>query len=114
MRFRRRQFLQLAAGAVALPAVSRVAWAQTYPTRPITMVVGFVPGGSSDTSARILAERMRNLLGQSVVVENVTGAGGSIGAGRVARAVPDGILLPSGTLALTRSTRHFTSSLMTS
>src|SRR6266508_909344 len=64
--------------------------AQTYPSRPITLVVPFPPGGSTDAAARIMAERMRATLGQSVVIENVGGAGGSIGVGRVARAAPDG------------------------
>jgi len=86
----RRQFLHLAAGAAALPAMSRIAGAQTYPSRSITMVVPFAAGGPVDTLARIVAERMRTSLGQPVVIENVTGAGGSIGAGRVARAFPDG------------------------
>jgi len=91
-----RQFLHLAAGAAALPAMSRIAGAQTYPSRSITMVVPFAAGGPVDTLARIVAERMRTSLGQPVVIENVTGAGGSIGAGRVARAVPDGYTLIIG------------------
>jgi tripartite-type tricarboxylate transporter receptor subunit TctC len=62
--------------------------AQTYPSRPITLVVPFPPGGSTDAAARIMAERMRVPLGQSVVIENVGGAGGSIGVGRGARAAP--------------------------
>lgn len=66
------------------------AQAQTYPSRPITLIVPFPPGGSTDAAARILAERMRASLGQSVVIENVGGAGGSIAVGRVARAAPDG------------------------
>src|SRR4029078_10417008 len=64
--------------------------AQTYPSRPITLVVPFPPGGSTDAAARIMGERMRATFGQSVVIENVGGAGGSIGVGRVARAAPDG------------------------
>jgi tripartite-type tricarboxylate transporter receptor subunit TctC len=94
----RRQFLHLAAGATALPAVSRVAWAQTYPSRPITMIVPFAAGGPTDTIARILTERMRASLGQPVIIENVTGAGGSIGVVRVARAAPDGYMLSIGNL----------------
>src|SRR5947209_7217195 len=90
MAFPRRHFLSLAAGAVALPAVSPIARAQTYPTRPITMVVPFPAGGPLDTLGRIMAERMRASLGQPVIIENVAGASGSIGAGRVARASPDG------------------------
>jgi tripartite-type tricarboxylate transporter receptor subunit TctC len=70
--------------------------AQTYPSRPITLVVPFPPGGSTDAAARIMAERMRAPLGQSVVIENVGGAGGSIGVGRVARAAPDGYTFDIG------------------
>src|SRR6266446_86082 len=86
----RRQFLQLAGVAAALPVASGIAGAQTYPSRSITIVVPFPPGGSTDVVARIMAERMRPLLGQPVIIENVGGAGGSIGVGRVARAAPDG------------------------
>jgi tripartite-type tricarboxylate transporter receptor subunit TctC len=92
----RRSFLQLAAGAAALPLLPRVANAQTYPSRSITLVVPFPPGGSTDVVARIMAERMRPLLGQSLVIENVGGAGGSIGVGRVARAAPDGYTIDIG------------------
>src|SRR5215470_13695628 len=97
MKFPRRQFLQLAASAAALPAVSRIAWAQTYPTRPITMVVPFPAGGGTDLIARALAERMRVSLGRSIVIENVGGGNGTIGAGRVARAAPDGTTIILGT-----------------
>src|SRR5689334_13863206 len=69
---------------------------QTYPTRSITLVVPYPAGGPSDTLARIVADRMKAALGQSVIVENVTGAGGSIGTGRVARAAPDGYTLSLG------------------
>jgi tripartite-type tricarboxylate transporter receptor subunit TctC len=86
----RRQFLHLAAGSAALPAVSRIAWAQDYPTRPITMVVPFAPGGANDVIGRILAPKMRTPLGQTIVIETVAGASGSLGTGRVARAAPDG------------------------
>src|ERR1700674_17231 len=72
------------------------AQAQNYPTRPITLVVPFPPGGSTDAAARILAERMRAPLGQPVVIENIGGAGGSIGVGRVARAAPDGYTFDIG------------------
>src|SRR5436853_1347114 len=70
--------------------------AQTYPSRSITIVVPFPPGGSTDVAARIMAERMRPLLGQSVIIENVGGAGGSIAVGRVARAAPDGYTIDIG------------------
>ena len=92
----RRQFLHLATGAAALPAASRLAWAQAYPTRPITIVVGAAVGGATDVIARLLAEGMRQSLGRPVIVENVTGAGGTIAVGRVARAAPDGYTLSLG------------------
>ncbi len=96
MIFTRRRFLHLAAGAAALPAAPRVANAQTYPSRPITIVVGFAAGGATDVIARMMAERMKNSLGQPVIVENMTGAVGSIAVGRVARAAPDGYTLSLG------------------
>jgi tripartite-type tricarboxylate transporter receptor subunit TctC len=92
----RRQFLHLAVGAAALPAVSRIAWAQTYPSRPITMIVPAGAGTGSDTVARVVVERMRAALGQPIVIENVTGADGSIGVGRAARARPDGYTIDLG------------------
>jgi tripartite-type tricarboxylate transporter receptor subunit TctC len=82
--------------ALAVLAGVGGAQAQTYPSRPITLVVPFPPGGSTDSAARIMAERMRAPLGQSIVIENVGGAGGSIGVGRVARAVPDGYTFDIG------------------
>jgi tripartite-type tricarboxylate transporter receptor subunit TctC len=96
MRLPRRQFLHLAVGAAALPAVSRIANAQAYPTRPITMVVPFPPGGATDVVGRIMAERLRPFLGQPVIIENVGGAGGSIGVRRVARSAPDGYTIDLG------------------
>src|SRR6516162_3622503 len=90
MKIRRRKFLHLAAGTAALPVISRVASAQAFPTRPITIVVPFVAGGALDVLGRILAERMRASLDQSIIIENVAGANGSLGVGRVARAAPDG------------------------
>jgi tripartite-type tricarboxylate transporter receptor subunit TctC len=86
----------LAALSLSLLAGIASAQAQTYPSRPITLVVPFPPGGSTDAAARIMAERMRASLGQPVVIENVGGAGGSIGVGRVARAVPDGYTFDIG------------------
>jgi tripartite-type tricarboxylate transporter receptor subunit TctC len=91
----RRQFLHLGAGAVVL-AATRAAQAQSYPSRPITLVVPFAPGGLADVIGRIVAEGMRPLLGQTVIIENVGGAGGNIGTGRVARAAPDGYTLVLG------------------
>ena len=96
MKLPRRQFLHLAAGAAALPAMSRIARAQAYPTRPITIVVPFPPGGGSSNIARLVAEGMRAALGQAVVIENVGGVGGVIGVGRAARAAPDGYTLSFG------------------
>jgi len=77
-------------GAAPVPAQT------AYPSRPITLIVPFPPGGSTDAAARIMAERMRSTLGQSIVIENVGGAGGSIGVGRVARAAPDGYTFDIG------------------
>ena len=86
----RRKFLLLAVAAATTLAIPRLAVAQAYPTRPVTMVVPFGAGGPGDTIGRILAEGMRARLGQPVIVENVVGASGTIGVGRVARASPDG------------------------
>jgi tripartite-type tricarboxylate transporter receptor subunit TctC len=95
----RRKFLQLAMAAAPVAAVSRIARAQAYPARPITMVVPFPAGGPTDTIGRVVAEGMRASLGQPVVIDNVGGAAGSLATGKVARAVPDGhtIGLGSGT-----------------
>jgi tripartite-type tricarboxylate transporter receptor subunit TctC len=95
----RRQFLHLAAGAAALPAASSIARAQTYPSRPVTIVVGVAAGGATDVIARVMAERMKSALGQPVIVEDVTGAAGAIAAGRVARAAPDGYTLSLGNIS---------------
>ena len=82
--------------ALALTFAATAALAQPYPSRPITLIVPFPPGGSTDTAARIMAERMRPILGQPVIIENVGGAGGSIAVGRVARAAPDGYTIDIG------------------
>jgi tripartite-type tricarboxylate transporter receptor subunit TctC len=92
----RRGFLRLAAGAAALPSISRVATAQSYPARPITFNVPFAAGGPSDAMARVMGERMRAALGQPILIENVAGAAGSIGVGRVAHAAPDGYTVSLG------------------
>src|SRR4051794_22103394 len=86
----------IAALGLALVAAIAGAQAQTYPSKTITLVVPFPPGGSTDTVARIMAEKMRPLLGQPVIVENTGGAGGSIAVGRVARAAPDGYTIDIG------------------
>ena len=86
MKLPRRNFLHLAAGAAALPALSRFAWAQTYPSRPVRIVVGFTVGGFYDTYARLIAQWLSQHLGQPFVIENRTGAGGSIATEVVVRA----------------------------
>ena len=96
MKLPRRKFLQWVAGAAALPAASRIARSQAYPTRPITIVVPYPAGGPTDTIARLVAERMRASLGQPVVIENVSGGGGTIAVTRVARAPGDGYTLSIG------------------
>jgi tripartite-type tricarboxylate transporter receptor subunit TctC len=95
MKFPRRRFL-LGAAAAALPALPRIADAQAYPAKPITMIVPYAAGGPTDTVGRVVTERMRAELGQTIVAENVGGAGGSIGLGRVARAAPDGYTIEVG------------------
>ena len=82
--------------AAALAAFAGFAAAQSFPSRPVTLIVPFPPGGSTDTAARIIAEAMRPTLGQPVVIENVGGAGGSIAVGRVARSTPDGYTIDIG------------------
>jgi tripartite-type tricarboxylate transporter receptor subunit TctC len=93
MKLPRRQFLHLAAGAAALPAASQIAWAQTYPTRPVHLVVGFVAGGIADVFARLIGQRLSQRLGQPFVVENRTGVAGNIATDAVVKAAPDGYTL---------------------
>jgi tripartite-type tricarboxylate transporter receptor subunit TctC len=93
MKLPRRRFLHLAAGVAALPAVSRFAWSQAYPTRPVRAVVAFAPGGVTDTFARLMAQKLSEQLGKQVYVENIAGATGNIGTGQVAKAAPDGYTL---------------------
>jgi tripartite-type tricarboxylate transporter receptor subunit TctC len=90
MNLPRRKFLHLAAGAAALPAASRFAWAQSYPTRPVRIIVGFPPGSVSDTTARLLSQWLSERLGQSFVIENRTGAASNLAAETAARAPADG------------------------
>jgi tripartite-type tricarboxylate transporter receptor subunit TctC len=92
----RRKFLQFIVASAAAPTLSQFASAFDYPTRPITIVVPFPAGGPVDILARFMAERMRSSLGQPIIIENVSGAGGSLGVGRVARAAPDGYTLVHG------------------
>jgi tripartite-type tricarboxylate transporter receptor subunit TctC len=96
MDFAYRKNLQFIGAAAVALTFSQLAIAQTYPTRPITMIVPYSAGANNDTVARILAERMRTSMGQPIIVENVTGADGSIGVGRVARARPDGYTIALG------------------
>jgi tripartite-type tricarboxylate transporter receptor subunit TctC len=96
----RRKLLHLAALAAVVPAMARIAVALDYPTRPLTLIVPFAAGGPSDVAGRVIAQRMSGVFGQPVVVENLSGAGGTIGSARVAKAFPDGyqfVLGNSGT-----------------
>jgi tripartite-type tricarboxylate transporter receptor subunit TctC len=108
---KRRTFIAALSGVatVALQCIAG-AMAQVYPSHPVTMIVPFPPGGPSDNLARILAERMRISLGQPVVIENVSGAGASIGVARLARAVPDGYTIGIGNMtAMLEPPRSFRS-----
>jgi tripartite-type tricarboxylate transporter receptor subunit TctC len=96
MRPLRRQFLELVASAAVLPSAFCLARAESYPSRPITMMVGFPPGGPTDTLARILGDAMGHSLGQTIVVETVSGASGTIATGRVVHANPDGYTIGIG------------------
>jgi tripartite-type tricarboxylate transporter receptor subunit TctC len=99
MKLPRRAFLQLATSAVALPAVSRTASAQSvYPARPITMIVPYAAGSVTDVVGRIVAEHMGTALRQPIIIDNVPGADGNIGIGRVARTRPDGYTIGIGTM----------------
>jgi tripartite-type tricarboxylate transporter receptor subunit TctC len=93
MKLPRRNFLHLAAGAAALPAVSRFAWAQEYPTKPVRIIVGFAPGGGADIAARLIGQWLSERLGQSFVIENRPGAGSNIATEAVVRAPSDGYTL---------------------
>jgi tripartite-type tricarboxylate transporter receptor subunit TctC len=93
MKLPRRKFLHLAAGAAALPATSRFAWAQAYPTRPVRIIVPFPAGQATDTIARLVGQSLLERLGQPFIIENRPGAGGNIGTESVVRATPDGYTL---------------------
>jgi tripartite-type tricarboxylate transporter receptor subunit TctC len=90
MKLPRRQFLHLAAGAALLPAVPKIAKAQTYPTRPVRLIIGYTPGGSADLTARLMGQWLSERLGQSFVIENRPGGGTNIATEAVVRAPPDG------------------------
>jgi len=85
----RRKFLHLAAGIAALPVVSNIARAQTYPWRPVRIIVGFTAGSATDITARLFAQKLNEAWNVPVTVENIPGAGGSVGAERVAKSAPD-------------------------
>jgi len=93
MKFLRRQFLQLAAGAAVLPAVSTIAKAQAWPTRPIRLIIGYTPGGSADLTARLMGQWLSERLGQQVIIENRPGASTNIAAQAVVNSPPDGYTL---------------------
>jgi tripartite-type tricarboxylate transporter receptor subunit TctC len=95
MNLPRRHFLHLAAGAAALPALSRIAWAEIYPARPVHLIVGFPAGGPQDIVMRLIGQWLSERLGQSFIIENRPGAAGNVGAEAVARATPDGYTLLS-------------------
>ena len=102
MKLRRRQFLHLAAGAAALPAMSRMAWAQTYPSRPVRIIVGYPAGGVSDIVARLLGQWLSERLGQQFIIENRAGGATNIATEAVVNAAPDGhtLLLATATNAI--------------
>jgi tripartite-type tricarboxylate transporter receptor subunit TctC len=107
MKLPRRQFLQMAAGAAAVPAATRLAFAQTYPARPIHIVVGFGPGSGLDLSARIIGQWLSERFGQPVVIDNRPGAGTNLATETVVNAVPDGYtLLMASTAAFTNATLY--------
>src|SRR4029077_15162615 len=93
MKLARRRLLHLAAGAAALPAVSRVAWAQSYPVRPGRIIVGFAAGGTTDVLARMIGQWLTERLGQPFLVENRPGAGTNIATEAVVKSAPDGYTL---------------------
>src|SRR6476620_5422971 len=106
MKLPRRRFLHLAAGAAALPLLSRVARAQAYPSRPVRIVVGFAPGGGADIVARLIGQWLSERLGQTMVIENRPGAATNIAMEAVVRAPPDGY-----TLAMVTSTNAINATL---
>src|SRR6516225_4051278 len=91
----RRQFLHLAAGAAALPAISRIAWAQAYPSRPVRVIVGFPAGGAADIFTRLIGQYLSERFGQQFIIENRPGAASNISIEEVVRARPDGYTLVS-------------------
>src|ERR1700731_2379646 len=102
MKLLRRKFLHVAAGAVAFPVATRIASAQSYPSRPVHIIVGFPPGGANDVNARLIGQWLSERLGQPFVIENRPGAGSNIGTESVVRSAPDGytVLLVGPTAAI--------------
>jgi tripartite-type tricarboxylate transporter receptor subunit TctC len=96
MNLQRRQFLHLAVGAAAVPAFPRIARGQSYPTRPVRLIVGFPAGGAADTLARLLGQRLSERLGQPFIIENRAGAAGNIGTEAAVKAPADGYTLLKG------------------
>jgi tripartite-type tricarboxylate transporter receptor subunit TctC len=90
MKLSRRNFLHLAAGAAALPAMPRNAAAQAYPSRPVRIIVGYPPGGATDAMARLIAQQLSERLGQQFIVDNRPGPGGNVGTEAVVSSQPDG------------------------
>src|SRR5712672_3076436 len=93
MKFPRRQFLRMIAGTAALPTVSRKAWSQTYPLRPVHLIIGYPAGGANDIIGRLIGQWLSERLGQQFVIENRAGAAGNIGTEAVVRAPADGYTL---------------------
>src|SRR5712691_6329325 len=107
MKLPRREFLRLAAGAAALPAASRIARAQAYPSRPVRIIVGFAPGGGMDIMARLIGQWLSERFGQQFVIENRPGAGTNIATEAVVNAPPDGYtLLLAGASAAINATLY--------
>ena len=94
----RREFIALVGGAVVMP-FAKTAWADDYPSRPITLIVPQAPGGGNDTIGRIIAQKMTQSLGQQVIVENRPGAGGTLGTRQLAKLAADGYAIGMGILA---------------
>ena len=108
MKFRRRQFVQLAASAIALPVVSRVARAQTYPSRPVRLIIGYPAGGANDIIGRLIGQWLSERLGQQFIIENRAGAAGNIGTEAVVRSPADGYtLLLAGSFNAINATLNF-------
>jgi tripartite-type tricarboxylate transporter receptor subunit TctC len=113
MKLSRHRFLHLAAGLVALSAVARIARAQTYPTRPVRIIVGYPAGGGADINARLMGQWLSERLGQQFIIENRPGAGGTIAVDSVVRSPPDGytLLLTGSPDALTSPSTIISSSI---